>query len=170
MPSFWGNPSAYLKKGHATAVVGQTTTLLIYGKIGHITPVCKSAAKMHESNRKLTNTLYSKDSPPQIEDDEESPIFMVGRNSSKAAPMKCELKVESRNLTMEIDTGAEVSIIAEDTFKALLRDLTLSPSSVVLRTYTHESIAVRGEAQVTVQHGVTTQQLRLVVVAGGRYY
>ena len=68
------------------------------------------------------------------------------------------VKIEGRNLTMEIDTGVEVSIIAEDTFKALLSCLTLSPSSVVLRTYTHESIPVRGEAQVTVQ---------LVVVAGG---
>ena len=106
---------------------------------------------MHKTNRKLTNAVYSKDTPPQIEDDEESPIFTVGKNSSKAAPMKCQLKVEGRNLTMEIDTGAEVSIIAEDTFKALLPGLTLSPSSVVLRTYTHESIPARGEAQVTVQ-------------------
>ena len=103
---------------------------------------------MHKSNRKPTNTVYSKASPPQIEDGEESPIFTVGRNSSKAAPIKCELKVEGRNLTMEIATGAEVSIIAEDTFKALLPGLTLSTSSVVLRTYTHESIPVMGEAQV----------------------
>ena len=122
---------------------------------------------MHKSNRKLTNAVYSKDTPPQIEDDEESPHSLWAKMEAKAAPIKCELKVEGKNLTMEIDTGAEVSIIAEDTFKALLPGLTLSHSGVVLRTYTHESIPVRGEAQVTVQHGVTTQQLRLIVVAGG---
>ena len=57
---------------------------------------------------------------------------------------------------MEINTGAAVSIIVEDTFKALLPCLTLFLSSVVLRSYTYESIPVMGEAQVTVQHVVTT--------------
>ena len=60
-----------------------------------------------------------------------------------------------------------MSIIAEDSHEVLLHGLALPPSSVVLRSNTHESIPVLGEGQVTVQHGATTQWLRIVIVAGG---
>ena len=99
-------------------------------------------------------------------EDEELHVFALGRKNWKSAPMKCELTVDGKQLTMEIDTGAEVSIVAEETYKHCFPELTLSPSRVVLRTYTNQEIPVVGEAKVRVQHGDNAQQLRLVVVTG----
>ncbi len=67
---------------------------------------------------------------------------------------------------MELDTGAAVSIISEDTRKSQLK---LRKSDIVLRTYTNESMHVTGQLHVHVQYvqyGSQTQPLVLVVVAG----
>ncbi len=135
------------------------------GKIGHISTVCRSAGKPRKPEQRSTNTVYAEGSS-EAGDEEELHVFVLGRNSSKSAPLQCELKVQGKSLTMDIDTGAEVSLIAEDTYKEVLPELALSPSQVVLKTYTNQVIPVVGEATVTVQYGTATQQLRLVVVAG----
>ena len=50
-----------------------------------------------------------------MQDGEELYVLALGHNSSKSTPMQCELKMQEKLLTMEIDTGAEVSLIAENT-------------------------------------------------------
>ena len=71
-----------------------------------------------------------------MQDGEKLYVLVLGRNSSKSTQMQCELKVQGKLLTMEIDTGAEVSLIAENTKNDVLPEPTLSPSHVVLKTYT----------------------------------
>lgn len=69
---------------------------------------------------------------------------------------------------MELDTGAAVSIISEDTKKSLFPDVPLQHSRITLRTYTGERIEVAGEIQVNVQYGQqAVERLPLVVVKGG---
>ena len=100
------------------------------------------------------------------EEEEELHVYNLGEKSCKPAPLECKVRVEGRPVTMEIDTGAEVSIMAEDVYKQLLPNITLCPSKVILKTYTDHKIPVLGEAQVKVQHGENIQQLKLVVVGG----
>ena len=69
-------------------------------------------------------------------------------------------------MNMETDAGAKVPNIAEDTLIALFPLSILSPSNIVLKIYIHEYIPLMGEAQFSVGHEVTSQRLRLVVVAG----
>ena len=68
---------------------------------------------------------------------------------------------------MEIDTGAEVSIISEGTCQAIFPELQpVKSRNVLLKTYTNEVMAVVGELQVKVQYGEQTENLTLIVVSG----
>ncbi len=67
---------------------------------------------------------------------------------------------------MEVDTGAEVSIVSESTYKSLFPSTRLAKANVVLKTYTDTPIPVLGERAVTVQYRDQVQQLKLLVVAG----
>lgn len=64
---------------------------------------------------------------------------------------------------MEVDTGACISLMSEQTFRSLYSRQTLK---VQLRTYSGESIATLGEVEVTVSYKNQRATLPLVVVTG----
>ena len=52
---------------------------------------------------------------------------------------------------MELDTGAAVSIISEDTFKFVFKDsVSITPTDISLRTYLGNQLPVLGSAEVEV--------------------
>ena len=59
-------------------------------------------------------------------------------------PYLVSLKVNGQPLTMEVDTGAAVSLVTESAVEALLPSVQLQPSNVTLKTYTGETIPVKG--------------------------
>jgi len=65
-----------------------------------------------------------------------------GRSSH---PITVQLEVQGKPLLMEVDTGAAVSIISEETYDTLFSQVPLNQSTVGLRTYTGESISIRRE-------------------------
>ena len=67
---------------------------------------------------------------------------------------------------MELDTGASLSLISEDSYQKYFSHLQLENSNVKLTTYTGDNIAVLGELHVKVQHGRQTETLPLIVVKG----
>lgn len=67
---------------------------------------------------------------------------------------------------MQVDTGAEVSVILEYTYKLHFPHLAPSKSSVVLKTYSDQIMPVVGELQLQVRYGVQSAHLTLVVVGG----
>ena len=66
---------------------------------------------------------------------------MVGKRSNH--PILVEVQVNGLELTMEVDTGAAVSIISEQRLKVLL-DAGIKAINVKLRTYTLERIPFVG--------------------------
>ena len=77
-----------------------------------------------------------------------------------------EVQVDGQNLTMEIDTGAAVSIISEQELKKVLPDAEIKEMNVKLRTYTSERIPLLGVTQVTVKYGEQSRKLTLYVTKG----
>ena len=67
---------------------------------------------------------------------------------------------------MELDTGAAVSLISQETWQSRLHKIPLKETDVRLKTYTGESIKVLGEAMVTVVYGEQEAKLPLLVVPG----
>ena len=73
---------------------------------------------------------------------------------------------------MEVNTGAEVSLISEGTCESLFPLMQPAQSNVILKTYTGEVIPVVCELQVNVQYiyiyiyiyGEQTKRLRLIIL------
>ena len=76
------------------------------------------------------------------------------------------LRIKNTPLHMELDTGAAVSLISEETWRRRLHKIPLKGTDVRLRTYTRESINVLGEAVVTVVYGEQEAKLPILVVPG----
>ena len=138
------------------------------GKTGHIAPVCRSKPKQRpktEVKPKKQGTNLVQEETTESDSDSEK-FYLYKFKEAKSSPIQVSLKVEGIPLTMELDTGAAVSIISEATRKAKLPHIKLRKSKVVLKTYTDEPLQVNGQLNVHVQYGQQTKPLVLVVVAG----
>lgn len=67
---------------------------------------------------------------------------------------------------MELDTGATVSLVSEQTWLSLFPGSSLKPSRNQLRTYLGETISVLGQLDVVVSYDRQEARLPLVVVKG----
>ena len=92
-------------------------------------------------------------------------LFAIG-TTYKSKPLTSEVVIEGSPIVMEVDTGAEVSIISEDTYKAVFPELQPAKSNVLLKTYTNEVMKVVSELPVKVQYGEQTETLTLIVISG----
>ena len=87
--------------------------------------------------------------------------------TGKFKPYFIIMEVESRSLVMEIDTGASLSIISEQTKEKLWPSKRLLPTTAKLRTYSGEELPVKGTMKVKVLHkGHQNVELSLIVVNG----
>ena len=78
-----------------------------------------------------------------------------------------QLEVKGQPLTMEVDTGAAVSLAPESAVESLLSSSKLFPSNIILETYTGEQIPVKGSLLVDVKYGQQRHtNLKLLVVSG----
>ena len=81
--------------------------------------------------------------------------------------MHFELTVNGATLSMEVDTGASVSLISENTYRSTWltkKRPPLQPSDARLYTYPGELIQVLGTISVTVCYKDQVKQLSLLVV------
>ena len=76
------------------------------------------------------------------------------------------LAVNGKDLQMELDTGAAISIISKATKEALFPEVILHQSDVALRTYTSETVPVIGEFDAHATYEQQSSILTLVVVEG----
>jgi len=87
--------------------------------------------------------------------------------STREQPIRVTVLIEQQEVTMEIDTGASLSLINEDTWRRLGKDRSvLQESQVHLQTYTGEEIPILRSCSVTVQYKDQSQTLSVIVVPG----
>ena len=92
-------------------------------------------------------------------------MYTVNKPTNK--PLLVEVNLNGVDTKMEVDTGASVSIIAEDEFQKLRADgATFHPTNAKLFTYTGESIPVAGATEVQVKHNGQVVMLPLIVTRG----
>ena len=77
-----------------------------------------------------------------------------------------EVQFDGKPLTMELDTGAAMSLVSEATYRSLFVEKALQQSRVRLRTYSGEPLKVAGQRKVLVLYGDQQAELLLVVVEG----
>ena len=125
--------------------------------------MCRS--KPRKAQSKCAQWLATSE-PALTESQVSEPLFVVEDQSSHPY-YQVELQVNGFPLTMEVDTGAGVSIAPESVLSSLQPSVSLQPSNVVLKTYTGQCIPVKGVASVDVTYNEKHfQNLNLLIVEG----
>ena len=89
------------------------------------------------------------DEPESETDSEDSlAILTVERKKDRLPPIQVCIGVDNCSVTMEVDTGASVSIMSEAVYHKLWPGRSLSTSPIRLQTYSKELIAVVGGTEV----------------------
>ena len=141
-------------------------------KKGHIAKVCRSKEQKGHA-QKARSTAKPPAAPTHRvcdeAEEEDSPYSLYKVTARTAAPILATVTVNGVNLTMEVDTGASLSLISETTYNQLWDSdrPQLQPTEKVLSTYTGETLTVLGSLQVAVQYGAQKSELELLVVAEG---
>jgi len=82
------------------------------------------------------------------------------------SPYTVTVSLDSKPQCLEIDTGACVTIMSENTFNELLPQKNLAQSKARLSTYSGERLEAKGECKVMVEYQGQKKTLPLVVVEG----
>ena len=134
------------------------------GKKGHLAKVCRS--KLNQTPKfPRAHPTHQVDLQPK----ESTEYDMWFSFSDTPTPMQVKLTVSDAEIPMEVDTGAALSIISDDTYRSVWASddaPLLKPCTACLKTYTDDIIPVKGALDVQVTHRDTSKQLSLIVVEG----
>lgn len=142
------------------------------GKKGHLARVCRNSGKRSPPRavpRKSTHVV-DVDTTGRDKEGITDIIGVLHRLGPKAIrPYKAVLRLNGQSLSMEIDTGATVSIVSEETQKKHFPSVPLHKANICLRTYSSEPIAVVGLMKVEVQYRDYRGTLELYVCGEGKW-
>ena len=102
----------------------------------------------------------------QVDQEVEETYWLNQIRSKPGRPLEEEVRLEGKPLLMELDTGAEVSLVSKKTFLTILPRHTTQPTRVQLHTYSGETIPVVGKIEVDVQYQEQQAKLPLIVLEG----
>lgn len=129
-------------------------------------------AKAGKGKPQQTRQKFDKTAKPQkahmltAEDSNDFQTAFIVKGK-RTEPFMVNMCVDGKQLEMEVDTGASVSIVSNTTFVELWKGTKkLKESTVVLRSYANQTIKVLGELVVKVVYGDQEKKLNLLVVAG----
>ena len=147
----------------ATTVVNEGISRLLVDHQRNVRHVAKNnPTKPH--SQPADQKYVTADEPESTGDEECLPLFTVGGGTTP--PIKVPLIINDASITMELDTGAAVTIISEKDFKQFFENTPLSKSELLLKTYSGDRLTVLGTINAVVLYEQQTQELPLTVVAG----
>ncbi len=136
------------------------------GKIGHLKQVCRSQGK----GPKKQGQPFKQHSVCRFQEEEEEeegfPLYHIGSKKKTHPPLEAQVQMDDCPVTMEIDTGATLSLMAETMFRQLWPRRSLNVTTVRLCSYSKEPITVLGSVNVNTSYKGQTAQLPLLVVKG----
>ena len=117
---------------------------------------CKfKTAECHKCGKKGHIACACRSKPPTQEDSEDYSYTMYNLTGMSVKPLKVTVSVDNVDLDMEVDTGASVSIISEETYSCLWpkeQQPSLQESVITLGTYSGEQLSIKGTLAVDVQY------------------
>ena len=148
------------KTGHSPATCKfRNETCYRCRKVGHIKPACRSRPSQRHSDKSV-KTVSNQETGTSEE------YMLLSLSSSSSEPIIIPVKVNGQLLNMELDTGAAVSLISEETYRCHWADRPLQNSDTKLKTYSGEEIVVQGTLQVDIVCNEQHANASLLVVEG----
>ena len=126
---------------------------------GHLQKMCRNHNPKHKKVHKVEEEAH------ESTDEEDYELWAI-KSSKKSKSYSTKLEVDGKSLQMEIDTGASLTLVSEQTFRSLWPNSTLNGSRITLSSYGGESIPVLGTVDVHVEYGDQEAVLPLLVVKG----
>ena len=90
---------------------------------------------------------------PDYDSTSEYDLFQVTTERKVVGPLEVQLIIDKQPLTMELDTGAAVTLMSESTCRQLWPDRPLQLCTMRLCTYSGEQLPVVGQLEVVVECG-----------------
>ena len=121
---------------------------------GHIAKVCKKkapASRPEQNWRKRPVRYLELDDLAPNNHDDEYKLFQISEEKPEPSIM-IPAKVNGKECSMELDTGATVSIMSEEAWRKRFPTALLEESQIKLRTYTGEALDIIGQANVQVTY------------------
>ena len=141
-------------------------------KRGHISRKCRNRQKGDGQSKRKEQTPNSGKPQNYLDREEEEQVnnyTLYSLGEQKAEPYVVEVLLNEESVKMEVDTGAAMSVIGEDTFKALKKkhpQLKLNETKVRLHTYTGEQVKVTGQVKMFVKYEEQEAVLPVLVIQG----
>ena len=133
-------------------------------KKGHLARVCHSSKSAGRQGTGKVNAKTHQLTSARENTEDEVPLLQLGQG--QAAPITVDVTVNDVPVTMEVDTGAAVSVMSRQQQQKLFLQAQLHPSQVLVRTYTAEKVAVLGILPVRVAYEGQEHDLTLVILQG----
>ena len=134
-------------------------------KIGHLRKACTAPPTTKVVKQVLQDDVVINSHPTLLDSaDSEYTLFKLSSSSSK--PIEVSVMIDKQQLIMELDTGAAVSLVSEETYHRLWPQKQLQQAATVLRTYSGEQLHVCGCMEVEVVYGHQLFTLPLLVIKG----
>ena len=131
---------------------------------GHIAKACRKKqrdnAKDSTEGNWRTKRKPKTQSTYQVDAEDVSLICSL----SGRGGVKVTIEVAGRNVEMEVDTGASVSVVPTQMYNEVLSHVQLKKSTAQLQSYSGERLKVKGEAVVPIKYGKQQSMERLIVV------
>ena len=118
-----------------------------------------------QSTPQSAHLLQDDEAPQVVHTDPD--VYTLKVKSGKVAPLITTVEVNGTDLAMEVDTGASLSLISEETYRSHWPADTapvLEPSSISVRTYSGEELRVLGSLTVSVRYKEQEHRFTLVVI------
>lgn len=122
--------------------------------LGHLAKVCM------KGRGKAVNVLKADSEHDHLQ------LFHVHGSKQTQRPYQVEVKIFDQPASMHIDTRAAVSIINDQVFAKLPRQVKLEKCPLDLKTYEDTLLETKGQANVVVEYEGQRKTLPVVVVPG----
>ena len=145
------------------------------GKQGHIARVCRSRlrasakkttpSKSPQGTHHLSEHTQAESTTTPASTDEYTLFQLTEKRDGD--PIFVTVQAKNKDLTMELDTGAALSVISESTYLSTWSTLErppLKPSNAKLNTYSGESLEVCGAITIPIAYKQQSKQLSLQVL------
>ena len=137
------------------------------GKKGHMKRACRGKPRSGQRRPGKKQVKKVEDDKEEESDSDDSSIKHLSlKGTKRAPPITVDMKVDNCLITMEVDTGASLSLMSYNTFSGVWPGRSLESTDVRLRTYSKEPIPVLGCTYVDVEYNGQTGQFPLVIVEG----
>lgn len=128
------------------------------GKTGHVQRVCRGAKRTGKAHN-----VSEEEEDGELEIVE---LFTMYTAEEKKNGIYVRMELAGKPVSMQLDTGASVTILPEKVHRESLEQFPLQPAAVRLSSYTGNRIPVLGKIQVPVKYEGNEWTLPLLIVKG----